>query len=460
MFIGPFLLTIAFQKADPIDAYVDAQMAAQHIPGLCLLVIKDGKTVKEKAYGVSNIETRRPTEMSDRFDMGSIGKTFTATMIMQLVTEKKLSLDQKVRDILPDFPERWQTTTIRQLISHQSGIPDYAFMPGVGLLDTYEQKTWTDTVYKANLDFPTGRLYQYSNSNFVLLGLVLEKVLGKPYREIAQTRIFSPVGMKDTCFKDAGKPLPERSTTGYFFIDGKLQDAGFGGTSPTPSDGGEFTTVYDLQRWSEAVQSGKVLPGGVVKTMQTPSVVSSGRKTGYGLGWMTASVEGSPQITHGGNSVGFSGTLSTYPKQHLEIYMLCNLYPVGGDGFALGIAKMLEPSLIRKPQVSAAVDPNPGMTSKLMGGLKELAKPNVKSALFHDDMQLRLSTQRGQMALPAYANFSTVAKIEYISKRDEKPDMVYRYRVFDAKTSWIVDFQVTKEGTIYTIAKAPDTDKK
>ena len=460
MFFGPVFLSLVLAQADPIDTYVGAQMAAQHIPGLCLIVMKDGKTIKEKAYGVSNIETKRATDLHDRFDIGSIGKTFTATMIMQMVNEKRLSLDQRVKEILPDFPSKWGGTTVRHLISHQSGIPDYALVPGVGLNDTYDQKFWIDTMYQTVLDFPTGKLYQYSNSNFTILGLIIEKITGKPYRHVVQERIFDPAEMKDTGFKEAGKGLPAGSTTSNFFIDGKLQDAGPGGTSPTPSDGGEFTTVYDLQKWQNAVASGKVLPTGMVKQMQTPSRVASGRKTGYGLGWMTSNIEGNPQITHGGNSVGFSGTLSTFPKQKLEIYMLCNLYPVGGDGFAVGIAKMLEPSLIRKPQISLATDPNPALTAKLGDALKELAKPNIKAPIFHEDMQMRLATGRGQMILPAYANFSTVSKMEFISQRDEKPDVVVRYRVYDAKTSWIVDFQVTKEGQIYSIGKSPDTDKK
>jgi CubicO group peptidase (beta-lactamase class C family) len=460
MLAGPVFLSLSLPRADLIDSYVEAQMAQQHIPGLCLLVVKDGKVIKEKAYGISNIETNRATQLTDRFDMGSIGKTFTATIIMQMVNEKKLSLDQKVKEILPDFPDKWRTTTIRHLMSHQSGIPDYALMTGIGLMDTYDQKKWIDTVYRADLDFPTGRLYQYSNSNFTILGLIIEKISAKTYREVVQTRIFDPARLTNTGFKDAGKGLPVGITSGYFFIDGKLQDAGPGGTSPTPSDGGEFTTVYDLQKWSNALKNGKVLPGGTVQKMQTPSVTASGRKTGYGLGWMTATVEGSPQITHGGNSVGFSGTLSTFPKQKLEVYMLCNLYPVGGDGFALGIARLLEPALMRKPQISTPRDPQPELTKKLKEGLLGLAKANIKSPIYHEDMQLRLATGRGQMALPAYANFTTVGKMEFISKRDEKPDMVYRYRVFDAKTSWIADFQVTKEGQIYSISKSSDNDKK
>ena len=459
MFVGPIFVSLALFQPDPIDTYVEAQMAKQHIPGLCLLVVKDGKTIKEKAYGVSNIETKRPTQLIDRFDMGSIGKTFTATMIMQLVNEKKLTLNQKVRDILPDFPEKWKSITVQHLISHQSGIPDYAFIPGIGLNDTYEKRAWTDQVYKTELDFPSGRLFQYSNSNFVILGLILEKLTGKPYKQLAQERLFSPAGLSDTVFKDAGKGLPTKSSNGYFYIDGKLEDGGPGGVSPTPSDGGEFTTVYDLQRWSNTIRSGKVLPQSLVKQMHTPSKVESGRKTGYGLGWMTATVEGSPQITHGGNSVGFSGTLSTFPKQKIEVYMLCNLYPVGGDSFALDLARLLEPSLVRKPQKSIT-DPHGTLAEKLKQGLTELAKPNIHNALFHDDMRLRLATPRGQMVVPAFSNFSTVGKLEYISMREEKPDTVYRYRVFDAKTSWIVDFQVTKEGQIYSIGKSPDTDKK
>lgn len=459
MILGSLFLALQAVSTDAIDTYVQAEMTRQHIPGLALLVVKDGKPIKEKAYGVSNIEKNTPVKVTDRFDIGSIGKTFTATLIMQLVEQAKIKLDQPVRDILSDFPEKWKDITVRHLITHQSGLPDYALVPGVGLNDTYDQKTWKDTMFKLDLDFPTGQLYQYSNTNFVLLGMILEKELGESYRDIARKRIFEPLGMTDTDFKEAGKGLPTGSATGYFYIDNKLQDGGPGGVSPTPSDGGEFSTIYDLRKWVEAVKTAKVLRKSTVTAMQTPARVASGRKTGYGMGWMTATIEGSPQITHGGNSVGFSGTISTFPKQHLEVYMLCNLYPVGGDGFAVGLAKILEPDLVRKPQIATA-DPNPDLTTKLAEGLKELAKGNVKSDHFHKDMQLRLATGRGQMALPAYANFSTVEKMEFISTRDEKPDTVLRYRVFDGKTSWIVDFQVTGEGTIYTVMKSPDLDKK
>jgi hypothetical protein len=193
--------------------------------------------------------------------------------------------------------------------------------------------------------------------------------------------------------------------------------------------------------------------------MQTASLVESGRKTGYGLGWMTATLEGFPQITHGGNSVGYSGTLSTFPQQKLEVYMLCNLYPVGGDAFAVGLAKLMEPDFIRKPQPSAE-DPNPELTAKLLEDLKSLGKGDTKVADFHEDMKLRLATPRGQMVVPAYSNFATATKMEFVSTREEKPDKVLRYRVYDAKTTWIVDFQVTSEGTVYSIGKSPDLDKK
>ena len=115
--------------------------------------------------------------------------------------------------------------------------------------------------------------------------------------------------------------------------------------------------------------------------------------------------------------------------------------------------------MIRKPQVSTK-DPNPALAPKLMGALLELGKANIKAPIFHEDMQLRLATPRGQMVLPVFADLKNLTKMEFISKRDEKPDVILRYRVFGEKTSWIVDFQVTKEGQIYSIGRTPDTDKK
>ncbi|MBS1701325.1 MAG: beta-lactamase family protein [Armatimonadetes bacterium] len=459
MTLASLVLPLSVLQKDAIDQYVESEMARQHIPGLALLIVKDGKTFKEQAYGVSNDEKKTPTQVTDRFDIGSIGKTYTAALIMQLVEQTKIKLNQKVKDILPDFPDKWKDITVHQLISHQSGLPDYALVPGVGLMDTYDQQTWKDTMYKLDLDFPSGRMYQYSNTNFVILGLILEKIIGKPYREIATEQVFKRLGLTDTGFKEAGKPLPERSATGYFFIENKLQDAGTGGVSPTPSDGGEFSTVDDLRKWTEEFEAGKVVKKSTVRFMQTASLVTSGRKTGYGAGWMTNSIEGSPQITHGGNSVGFSGTISTFPKQRIEIYMLCNLYPVGGDGFAAGIARIMDPSLIRKPQVSTT-DPNPKETEELMAGLIDLGKGDIKSPRFHEDMQLRLATGRGRMVLPTFANCVNTKKMEFISSHPEKPDTVLRYRVYDDKTTWIVDFQVTEDGKIYSIARTADLDKK
>lgn len=458
MILGSIILPLLAFQSDPIDTYVDGQMTQQHIPGLVLLVVKDGKVVKEKAYGLSNVEKKTPTKLTDRFDIGSIGKTFTAAMIMQLVETAKIKIDQPATDYLPDLPEKWKGITIRHMLMHQSGLPDYALVEGVGLNDTYDQKTWKEKMFPLGLDFPTGHMYQYSNTNFVLLGMILEKYYGKPYRDIVQERIFDRVGLKETGFKEAGKGLPSGSATGYFFDQGQLIDGGPGGVSPTPSDGGEFSTIYDLKKWNEAMSVGVVVRRSTARYMQSPSKTSSGRATGYGLGWMTAKVEGSPQITHGGNSVGFSGTVSNFPKQNLQIYMLCNLYPVGGDGFALGIAKLLAPELIRKPQVSAP-DPHPDLTKELLASLVDLAKGNTKSSHFHEDMQMRLATGRGRMALPAYAGLTGVSSMEYISEREETPDKVVRYRVNDGKLSWIIDFQVTKEGTVYSIGKSLDTDK-
>ncbi|MEQ1823177.1 MAG: serine hydrolase domain-containing protein, partial [Fimbriimonadaceae bacterium] len=159
-------LVLVFPADDAIDTYVKAEMARQHIPGLTVMVKQNGKVIKHQSYGLSNLEKKTPSKNDDRYDMGSIGKTFTAAAIMRLVEDGKLTLDDTVGKLLPGTSPTWTNITVKQLLSQTSGISDYAFQPGIGLADTYTKEKWLTDMGKLPLDFETGKFYQYSNSNY------------------------------------------------------------------------------------------------------------------------------------------------------------------------------------------------------------------------------------------------------------------------------------------------------
>ncbi|MEQ1933261.1 MAG: serine hydrolase domain-containing protein [Fimbriimonadaceae bacterium] len=203
------LLALLAPSDDAIDAFVKAEMTRQHIPGLTVMVKQNGKVLKHQSYGVSNIETKTPSKNDDRYDMGSIGKTFTAAAIMRLVEDGKLSLTDTVGKHLPGTSPLWTNITIKHLLSHTSGIGDYVFQPGLGLADTYTKEKWLTDMGKVPIDFETGKFYQYSNSNFVLLGHILEKVSGKKYTDYVLSGVLKKAGLKAAAF-DGGKPIPNR----------------------------------------------------------------------------------------------------------------------------------------------------------------------------------------------------------------------------------------------------------
>ncbi|MEQ1824174.1 MAG: serine hydrolase domain-containing protein, partial [Fimbriimonadaceae bacterium] len=289
----------------------------------------------------------------------------------------------------------------------------------------------------------------------ILLGHILEKVSGKKYSNYVLDGVLKRGGLKTVAF-DGKNPVPNRPK-GYHFEAGKFIDAGEGGVAAVPSDGGGFCTTEDLTRWLEACNAGRVVKPETISLMQAPNVLTSGRKTAYGLGWMNRRINGYLQSSHGGNSVGFSATMSNFPDQKLTITMMCNLYPVGGDDFALGLARVLEPDLRPKP-VSDGKDPNPERTEKLSKALSALVAAEIESPLFHDDMQARLKTGRGRMVLGAYATMKDF-KLTFVDERDELPDHVIRYRATVGPASYLVEFFVDPSGLIYSIGRQADPGK-
>jgi len=430
-------------------------MKTQHIPGLTLLIKRDGKVWLREAYGVANRENKRKTDIADRFDIGSIGKTFTGLLVMQLVEAGKIDLDKPVKSYLPDFPQAWEKVTVRHLLSHQSGIPDYVFQRNLALDQTYEISEWTKTMYPLKQDFEQGLMFQYSNSNYTILGMLLEKLTGKKYLTLVEDKIFGPIKLKATSYRTDPTKLPAGSATGYFWEETDFIDAGAGGISPMPSDGGAFSTVDDLATFVEAVRAGKIVSQKTLASMQAPALNASGRKTTYGLGWMTKMSQGKPVIGHGGNSVGFSSTISLFPEEKTEIYMLCNVYPVGGDEFALRLARILHPELRPAPMANQT-DPNPSLSEKLKLALIELGKQNLSAEMFSPEMKARLATGRGRMAAGVFQRYAEVKSFSYVGSRPEEPDTVFIYRVETAQGSMIVEFTVTKSGQIYSVAQQAD----
>jgi CubicO group peptidase (beta-lactamase class C family) len=441
-------------QADIIDAYVEAEMKRLNVPGLALLVLRDGKVIKRKGYGFADLDKKIPVTPDHTFDMGSIGKSMTATCVMKLVEQGKVKLDEPIRTYLSDVPDSWRNITVRHLLTHTSGIAEYAAIPTIGLNDAYTTERWKKLVFASKLDFEPGRMHQYSNSNFTLLGNIIETVTGKRYVEVLREFVLQPAGMENTRFRPSAS-VARQAATGYFFQNGKHVPAGPGGVAPIPSDGGGFTTVDDLNRFWEAFSGGNLVDRTTEKAMAARVQLPEGRRAGYGLGWMIREMENLQTIGHGGNSVGFSATLTNFPKQRLTVAMLCNLYPIGGDEFAIGLARQLYPHLQAK-RLKDTTDPEPQRTERLVSVLKSLASGNTRDENLHEEARARLATARGMMALGAFAIFKDVSEPKFIDVRTDKPDTLVRYRMKVKEATWIVTFAIAPNGKVYSVSRQTD----
>ena len=336
--------------ADKMDAYVTAQMRRDQVPGLALGVYRNGTIVKVKGYGLSNVELGVPVTPETVFQSGSIGKQFTATAIMMLIEEGKVSLDDSITKYFPKGPEWWKEIQVRHLLSHTSGLVEYEAGslierggPFYLRLDFTEDEL-LDKVEKLPMEFKPGDNWAYRDTNYLLLGFIIRKVTGKFYGDVLQERIFTPLGMTSTRIISESAIVPNRAA-GYRLVNGQLQNQDW--VSPTfnsTADGTLYFTVRDIAKWDEALYTGKLLSQASLRRMWTVVKLNDGRPNpqGYGFGWYVHVIHGRRVVEHGGVWQGFTCHIARYIDDHLTIAVLTNLdeHHSHPDRIARGVADL------------------------------------------------------------------------------------------------------------------------
>jgi CubicO group peptidase (beta-lactamase class C family) len=301
-----------------------------NMPGLCVLVARDGKIVFQGALGLADVESGRKLDTESKFLIGSITKQFTAAAILSLVDEGKISVDDPLNKYLADFP-RGEDVTIHQLMTHTSGIPSYtddpAFYGSVTKPTTEEELI--ATFAGKDFEFEPGSDFRYSNSGYFLLGHIVGKVSGKPLDDYLRETFFEPIGMEHTGMHRVGLEL-DNEANGYSVQGGTITPAIDWAMSRAGGAGGLYSTVGDLMKWNEAVFSGKVLQEETLRKALT-AVKESGGGMKYGYGWMIGRQRGLPVISHAGGLNGFQSNLVRFPRQNVTIVALHNASPAVPD---------------------------------------------------------------------------------------------------------------------------------
>ena len=336
--IALLLVTAALTQAregDPtsaqVDIVVEAQRKAQKIPGVSLAVCRDGKIVKASGYGVANVEWDIPVTPETIFQTGSVGKQFTAMAVMMLVEEGKLGLDDKIAKFIPEAPATWNDVTVRSLLTHTSGIGDYGgeedtMAKGViNFRKDYTEEALVQAFAKMPKDFPAGEKWSYSNTGYVLLGVIIHRVTGKFYGDFLQDRIFKPLGMTSTRIISEEDIVPHRSS-GYRLVKGELKNQEWvAPTLNTTADGALYTNVVDLAKWDAALYTTNLIKRSSLDAMWTPAKLTSGKTYPYGFGWDLASRQGHRAVSHDGAWQGFTMSMSRYLDDRLTVIVMTNL---------------------------------------------------------------------------------------------------------------------------------------
>jgi len=302
----------------------------QHAPGAVALVAKNGKIIYEKSFGLANLELNVPMSTRHVFRIGSNTKQFTATAILKLAEENKLSLQDDIARFIPDYPSSGKLITIEQLLSHTSGIKDYTGLPAFRDIKRKDlSPAELVALFKDQpMDFEPGQDFRYDNAGFVLLGYIIEKVTGQAYGKYINENFFQPLGMKNSYYDDAATIIPNR-IPGYKFANGNYQNADYLSMTLPYAAGSLLTTAEDFLTWYEAIERGKVISLASVKKAQTSFILPTGRQTGFGYGWEVGNVQGSGSVKHVGIVNGFVTYSAYLPKEHIFVGIFSNSEAAG-----------------------------------------------------------------------------------------------------------------------------------
>lgn len=296
-------------------------------PGCAVGVARGGRTILTRGYGMAELEHRVAITPATVFEAGSVSKQFTAFLVLLLEQEGKLSLDDPLRKHLPELPDYGAPLTIGQVLSHTSGLRDWYGIAEVQGLPAGEHHFRNEDLLEMAsrqraLNFPSGTKYLYSNTGWNLMALVVERVTGETFQEASRRRIFEPLGMSDTRWREDFRMVVPGRAVAY-----ARRGDGWAKADPFMSiigAGGLLTTVNDLLRWNENLSTGTVGGRALVDRMQARARLSDGREIGYGLGLMIRDERGTRAVAHGGATGGYRSQVVRFPERNLSVAILCN----------------------------------------------------------------------------------------------------------------------------------------
>ena len=465
---GPSTSTLNAKRIQSIDAFISGAMARQRIPGLAVGIYSRGRILLAKGYGQANVELSVPVKPQTIFQSGSVGKQFVSAAIMMLVEEGKLTLDDSMTKYFPDAPASWRPIRIKNLLSHTSGLSEYETDERTGpkgpfylRLDFTEDELLTK-IEALPIEWAPGEKWAYRNTNYVLLGILIHRITGKPYYEFLDERIFKPLGMTSTRLISDRDIIPNRAA-GYEVVDGQLKNQEW--VSPTfnsTADGALYFNVLDLAKWDGALYGTRLLTQASLDRIWTVFPLNDGKPNpaGYGFAWEIGQQNGHKRIEHGGAWQGFTCEISRFPNDNLTVVVLTNLDAGHSDPEQIAhVTAGLVDAPLLPAKLTAIGDNQPAIVASLTKLLDEVVagqdiRPQTTSELAQDVTPEATKSVQGRLAKlwPG----GTLTLVKRTPSPGEAGSVTSLFRLEKGGDALLISFGLDSSGKVSTLGFSPD----
>ena len=419
-----------------LDAYVGKEVAAGQVPGIAVAVMRDGDVLVAKGYGLANVEHNVPVTPDTIFQLGSVGKMFTAAAVMTQVEQGKIGLDDPIAKFFPDANPAWKDVTVRHLLTHTGGIPEFG--QGFNFRADYTDDELVKVIASKPLSFKPGSRWSYSNPGYELLGFLVKKATGRTYLDVLEKEVFGPLGMK-TARGISDADIVMHRSAGYKVEDGKLKNQDW--VSPTmnsTADGSLYASINDMVAWARGVEQGKVLSAESWKQVYTPVRLNSGRTYPYGFGWSIDTAAGKPRLHHGGAWQGFRTYYSRYLGDNVSIVVLTNSGAADITKLADGVAGLWNPALVAPP-------PRPKPEPLIAKRLTDLVEKTRAGTVRREDFPLAGDNWAEVVTkyfTPMLKDVGALQKLELTEREELGDDILYSYDATFANKSFKLRYAV------------------
>lgn len=418
-----------------VETVLEQVMAQPVAVGLSVAVARDGEMIVERASGLADLEFEAPADTETIFRIGSVTKQFTAAAIMKLVERGELALDDPISDYLPDFDAGGRTVTIRQLLNHASGVPSYTsqpdFFPKGAPLDLSHEELLA-FVADVPFDFEPGEGWNYSNTGYYLLGMIIEAVDGRSYAQFVQDELFDPLGLTRTRYGSERDIIPNRAQGYDLGPDGELVNDALISMNTPGAAGALVSTAGDLVRWQMALTAGQAVTEASYREMIESSVPTGQGDARYGFGLQITETDGQRRISHGGGIPGFNSTLTLLPDEGLHVTAISNS-PLSSSAVA---DLILAAITSEEPPAAPRTEPQPGAEAVVRRMIEELARGEPDYSLMSEGLAAATRAQLPRLQ-PLFASLGPIEAITFDSVNLNGAD-VYDVQFANGAISYLI----------------------